>query len=150
MTTTERHDPNAAKHAETLALDFLRRVWSGDHDLDAINELMTEDFQISSGGVRIIGRAAFREWVRAFQATLSDSQTESLDVFANEAGDRVVSRWRCSGINKGIFGLPPDDRHMSFTGMAMWAVRDGRLAEAWVERAAFEAYHAMLGEAQAI
>lgn len=144
--TTDMQAPDRAKHAETLALEFLRRVWSGDHDLDAINELMTDDFHISSGGVRVIGRAAFKEWVRAFQNTLSESQTENLDVFANATGDRVVSRWRCTGINRGIFGLPPDRRPMSFTGMAMWRVRDGRLAECWVERAAFEAYHSHLDE----
>jgi predicted ester cyclase len=138
----------AAGEAEALALEFLRRVWSGDHDLDAIDDLMTEDFQISSGGVRIGGRAAFKEWVRAFQSTLSESRTENLDVFANAAGDRVVSRWRCSGINHGIFGLPPDQRHITFTGMAMWIVRDGQLAECWVERAAFETYHAVLGDTE--
>jgi hypothetical protein len=129
-----------------LALEFLRRVWSGDHDLNAIDELMTDDFEISSGGVRITGRAAFKEWVRAFQDTLSAAKTENLDVFANAAGDRVVSRWRCSGINRGIFGLPPDNRPIAFTGMAMWIVRDGRLAQSWVERSAFEAYHAMLSD----
>ena len=137
-------------HAESLAREFVRRVWSGTHDLSAIDDLMTEDFQISSGGVRIVGRAAFREWIRAFQQTLLNAETESLDVFASVTGDRVVSRWRCSGINCGIFGLPPDHRHITFTGIAVFAVRDGRLAEAWVERAAFEAYHAMLGEAQAV
>ena len=151
MTTADRNAPTsgpehaAARRAEALALEFLRRVWSGDHDLDAIDELMTENFEISSGGVRVIGRTAFKEWVRAFQDTLSGAHTENLDVFANAAGDRVVSRWRCSGINRGIFGLPDDRRHMSFTGMAIWVVRDGRLAECWVERAAFEAFHAHLG-----
>src|SRR5436190_20666376 len=99
MTTADRSAPTsspehaAARRAETLALEFLRRVWSGDHDLSAIDDLMTEDFEISSGGVRVIGRAAFKEWVRAFQQTLSRAHTESLDVFANTAGDRVVSRW---------------------------------------------------------
>lgn len=144
MTTA---NPPVTGQAEALAREFVRRVWSGERDLSAIDDLMTEDFQISSGGVRILGRAAFREWVRAFQQTLSEAQTESLDVFANATGDRVVSRWRCSGINRGIFGLPPDDRHLSFTGIAIFRVRDGRLAEAWVERAAFEAYHAMVSEA---
>jgi predicted ester cyclase len=151
MTTADRSETasgeaSPAQRAEALALDFLRRVWSGEHDLNAIDELMTGDFEISSGGVRISGRAAFKEWVRAFQDTLAGSHTENLDVFANAAGDRVVSRWRCSGINRGIFGLPPDGRLISFTGMAMWRVRDGRLAECWVERAAFEAYHAVLGQ----
>jgi len=135
---------NEPRSAETLALEFLRRVWSGEHDLDAIDELMTEDCQVSSGGVRIGGRAAFKAWVKAFQNTLTESQTENLDVFANEAGDRVVSRWRCSGINHGIFGLPPDQRPIAFTGMVIWKVHEGRLAEGWVERAAFEAYHSVL------
>ena len=148
-TETAGNERSAAQRAEALALDFLRRVWSGEHDLGAIDELMTDDFEISSGGVRVSGRAAFKEWVRAFQDTLAGSQTENLEVFANASGDRVVSRWRCSGINRGIFGLPPDDRHISFTGMAMWRVRDGRLAECWVERAAFEAYHAVLDQAGA-
>ena len=32
--------------AEQLALEFLRRVWGPRHDLDAIDELMTEDYVI--------------------------------------------------------------------------------------------------------
>jgi len=46
----------------------------------------------------------------------------------------------CSGKNNGIFGLPPDGRQASFYGIAIWTVRDGRLAECWVERSAYELY----------
>ena len=119
-------------------------MWAPPHDLDAIDELMTEDYAIASGGVTIRGRAAFKAWVRDFQARLLDATNETLDVFTNAAGDRVVSRWICRGRNNGIFGLPPDGRPVAFTGIAIWRVEGGRLAECWVERAAWEAYHALV------
>jgi predicted ester cyclase len=129
---------------ETLVLDFFGRVWGPDHDLDAIDELMTEDYVITSAGSVVRGRDAFKAWVGDFQARLADARTVSLDAFADGAGMRVVSRWICTGRNNGIFGLPADGRAVSFTGIAIWTVRDGRLAECWVERSAFEAHQALL------
>jgi predicted ester cyclase len=130
---------------EALALAFLDRVWGAAHDLDAIDALMSEDYRITSGGTVIAGRAAFKTWVREFQTHLLDARTENVEVFANAAGDRVVSRWVCSGVNNGLFGLPPDGRRVVFTGIAIWRVAGDRLAECWVERAAFEAYRTLTG-----
>lgn len=130
----------APEAAVQLALEFLRRVWQPPHDLDAIDELMTEDYVIVSGGKAIRGRVAFKDWVRHFQRVLLDARTDSIDVFADPAGERVVSRWICSGRNNGMLGLPPDGRAISFTGVAIWRVREGRLAECWAERSAWELY----------
>jgi predicted ester cyclase len=56
----------------------------------------------------------------------------------------VASRWRVSGRNNGMFGLPPDQREVSFTGTAVWQIReDGKLLHNWVERASWEAYQAL-------
>jgi len=66
-------------------LKFFSRVWTPPNDLDAIDELMTEDYAITSGGKDIIGR-------EEFQTHLLEATTESLEVFANDADDRVVSR----------------------------------------------------------
>ncbi len=116
---------DASNRSEQLALEFLGRVWGPQHDLDAIDELMTEDYVITSGGTVIRGRAAFKAWVEQFQEHLLDARTENLDVFSNAAGDRVVSRWICTGKNNGLLGLPGDGRPTSFTGIAIWRVRDG-------------------------
>lgn len=126
--------------AEQLPVEFFRRVWSPPHDLDAIDELMTEDYVITTGGEIIRGRAAFKQWVATFQRRLHNATNEILEVFASASGDRVVSRWVCRGRNGGLFDLPADDRLVEFTGIAIWRVEHGRLAECWVERAAFEAY----------
>ncbi|CAD5249075.1 MULTISPECIES: ester cyclase [unclassified Imperialibacter] len=123
-----------------LSLSFLERVWGPSHDLDAIDELMTGDYTITTGGASISGRNEFKEWVRNFQQRLTDAITVSQETIRNESGDRVISRWICTGKNNGIFGLPADGREVAFTGIAIWRVRDDRLAECWVERSALELY----------
>jgi len=129
------------ERARQLAYDFFRRVWAPPHDLSAIDELMTEDYRITTAGNVVAGRDAFKQWVGEMQTTIGNATNEHLDVFANEQGDRVVSRWICRGTNKGMFGLPADGAPISFSGIAIWHVRDGRLAECWVERSAYELYN---------
>jgi len=134
------HTKNSKTTAEQTVLEFLSRVWGPAHDLDVIDELMTRDYAITTGGIVIRGRNNFKEWVKQFQVLLSDAKTISQEIFTNTKGDMVVSRWICSGKNNGIFGLCPDDRQVSFTGIAIWKLRAGKLAECWVERSALELY----------
>ncbi len=98
--------------------------------------------------VRTTGREDFKAWVKEFQTHLLEARTESLEVFANVADDRVVSRWVCSGKNNGVLGQPGHGEMISFTGIAIWAVRDGKLARCWVERAAWELYQKLCGQEQ--
>ncbi|MDW3649316.1 MAG: ester cyclase [Bacteroidia bacterium] len=130
--------------AEQLVLDFFDRVWHAPHERDAIDELMTQDYVITTAGQRVEGREAFKTWVGKFQEQLLDAKTESVDVFSNEKGDKVVSRWICSGRNNGLFGLEADDRFISFSGIAIWSIRDQKLAECWVERSAYELYQELV------
>jgi steroid delta-isomerase-like uncharacterized protein len=133
------------RHAEALVEEFFARVWGPSHELEAIDDLMTEDYTLTTAGRVITGREAFKAWVAEFQTRLADAANESLEVFVGREGTRVVSRWVCKGTNNGVFGLPADGRPVSFTGIAIWAVRDGRMAECWVERSGLEAYRALAG-----
>jgi predicted ester cyclase len=122
--------------AEKLARDFLERVWGPGHDIAAIDGLMAPDYVIHSGGKTVRGREAFKAWVVEFQRLMPEAVDEILDVFANAAGDRVCARWINRGRNNGVFGLPPDGQPIEFHGISVWSVREGRLAECWVEREA--------------
>jgi predicted ester cyclase len=144
---TTMPDLASRPEAERIAIEFLSRVWGPAHDLDAIDELMTEDYVIHSAGSSIRGRDTFKAWVQGFQTVLLDARNEILEVFADASGERVVSRWLCTGRNNGIFGLPANGRDVAFTGIAIWRVQDGRLAECWAERAALEAFRALSGDA---
>lgn len=121
-------------------MEFFNRVWSPPHDLDAIDELMTEDYTITTAGTVVRGREHFKSWVGGFQKLLLEAKNESIDIFYNESQDKVVSRWTSKGINNGLFGLPADQKPISFSGIAIWTVRDNRLSECWVERSAYELY----------
>jgi predicted ester cyclase len=125
---------------ERLAREFFKRVWAPPHELDAIDELMTPDYRITTAGQVIEGRDAFKSWVADMQRLVGNATNEHLEIFTSGSGDRVVSRWITRGVNNGIFGLPADGRPIEFTGIAIWRVEDGKLAECWVERSAYEVY----------
>jgi hypothetical protein len=104
--------------AEYLAEQFFRRVWRPPHDLDAIDELMTENYRITTAGQLVEGREVFKAWVANMQKLVRKATNEHLELFTNATGDRVVWRWVTRGFNNGIFGLPPNNEPVEFTGIA--------------------------------
>ncbi len=123
---------------EHLLLQFWEGVWNPPYDLGLVDRLVAEDFVLTSAGKDITGRAAFKQWIKAFQSKATDLRLANRDIFTNPAGNRVVSRWGLTGRNRGMVGTPPDDRAFELTGIAIWEVRDGKLAQNWVERSAYE------------
>ncbi|MBZ5708373.1 ester cyclase [Nannocystis pusilla] len=121
-----------------LLTEFWARVYNPPQDLDTIDRLCTEDFILTTAGTDVVGRAAFKNWVRSFSAKIRDLRLTSRDMFSSADGTRVVSRWVVTGFNQGILNTPADDRPIEFTGIAVWEVRDGKLAHNWVERSAHE------------
>lgn len=122
---------------------FWAAVWQ-NKDYDAIDRFCVEDVVITSGGVDIVSRAEFKAWVKQFNHLVTDLKFDVVETFQNADGSRVATRWRVSGGNNGMFGLPADHIEISFTGTAIWQVRqDGKLVHNWVERASWEAYCAL-------
>ncbi len=81
--------------------------------------------------------------MKGFQGKVGDLRVRNEDIFTSVDGHRVTSRWVASGRNKGMFGTPADGRPVEFTGIAIWEVRDGKLAHNWVERSAYELYQSL-------
>lgn len=130
---------------EDLVSQFFERVWSPPHDLTAIDEIMAEDYRITTAGSLITGRENFKEWVKNFQTLLLEARTESIEMFMDESKSNVVSRWKCSGKNNGLFGLEPDHKQVVFTGIAIWEAKDDKLSECWVERSGLELLEQLKG-----
>jgi predicted ester cyclase len=73
---------------------------------------------------------------------ITDLKWETIETFAIADGLRVSSRFRITGRNNGMFGLPADGKPVAFTGNAILAVTAaGKLAHNWVERSAWELYN---------
>ena len=117
---------------------FWHEVWQSRNP-DAVDNLVAEDFTITSGGVDIHSRSEFKRWVAAFLSKISDFEFHIIETFQNESGDRVASRWRITGKNNGFLGTEPCQSPIDMNGTAVWHVReDGLLQHNWVERSAVE------------
>jgi SnoaL-like polyketide cyclase len=120
--------------------EFWERVWKARNPAE-IDAFVVDDFVITTGGLDVVSRTKFKEWAAAFMAKINDLQFEVIETFQNEDGSRVASRWRIVGKNNGLLGTPPDQQPISFTGTAVWAVReDGKLCHNWVESSSFELF----------
>lgn len=130
----------AHANAVEIVEAFWAQVWNA-HDAEKVDDFVAEDFVITSGGVRIEGRENFKTWIKGFLDQVHDLRLEVVETFQSQDGSRVASRWRVHGRNNGVLGTEPDGRPISFTGTAVWAVReDGKLLHNWVERSSWELY----------
>ena len=124
---------------------FMEEVWA-EGNPSAVDRFVTEDFVITSAGVDVAGRENFKAWVAGFQSKIADLKWEPIETFANADGSRVSSRFRVTGRNNGMFGLPADGKPIALTGNAILAVTPtGKLAHNWIERSAWELYNQLTG-----
>jgi uncharacterized peroxidase-related enzyme len=132
------HTAMAAKIGlSRVEIDDAIRASAADARTDAILRL-ARSIVVQRG---VVSRTKFKELAAAFMAKINDLQFEVIETFQNEDGSRVASRWRIAGKNSGILGPQADQQPISFTGAAVWAVReDGKLCHNWVERSAFELF----------
>ncbi|MEU7890314.1 nuclear transport factor 2 family protein [Microbispora bryophytorum] len=136
------------RNSVEIVHDFWRTVWNPPYDVEAIDRFVAEDFVITTGGVDVVSRQAFKEWVVAFQSKITDMRLETVETFQNEDGSRVCSRWILTGGNNGVLGTPPRQEPIRMTGTAVWAVaEDGTLLHNFVERNAWEVYQHLTGGA---
>jgi steroid delta-isomerase-like uncharacterized protein len=96
----------------------------------AIDELFARDYvgHDTSGGS--FGRKEFKEGVVAMLSAFSNRQVEIADQVVD--GDKVVTRWKATGVHSGDFnGIPSTGRHVSLTGISIDRVTGGKIVESW-------------------
>ena len=103
------------------------------NDLDALDEVVSQGLltpKIMPGIPSGIegAKAAHRIMLAGFP----DYQTSIDDIFAE--GDKVAARIIMSGTNSGSFmGIPPTGKHVSFTGIYIARIANGKIVEHWGE-----------------
>lgn len=104
-----------------------------DRDAETIEENLTEDFvrhdlvQVFSPA---LGKDGAGEFVEAMQKGLSDLHVDIEDIFAS--GDRVVVREVNRGTHTGpLLGVQPTGRRIEFSGINIYRIENGRVAETW-------------------
>ena len=129
-----------------LVENFWKEVWQTPDNVDAVDNFVAHDFVLTTGGRDIVGRDAFKQWIRDFSAQIAHLEFEIVNTFQSADGRLVSARFCIRGLNNGLMGFPADQRRIEFTGNAIWHVdAEGRLVRNWVERSAFELFRDLKG-----
>jgi steroid delta-isomerase-like uncharacterized protein len=120
--------------AKAIVREYLDQVWK-QRNRAAIDRYVAADYLQHARGT-----PPGRDGVRAFFAMI-DTAFAGAEYLAEgfvAEGDRVSFRWTLRAKHTGPFqGLPATGRPVSFTGMSMVRVEDGKLAEYWGEQDTF-------------
>jgi steroid delta-isomerase-like uncharacterized protein len=111
---------------------FTDKAWNKG-DLDLIDELFAADY-VGHDAPRpepVRGPEGMKDFLRMYHAAFSDAEITLDDVIIS--GDRAVTRWTGRGTHDGdLMGIPPTGKPVVFTGIRIFRVAGGKIAEGWV------------------
>jgi steroid delta-isomerase-like uncharacterized protein len=117
-------------------------------DFDGAAGLMTPDcvhHTMGLGGGDKFGRDEWRGLVTSLWASFPDRAIEIHHIIGE--GDRVAARLTWTGTQTGEFaGIAPTGRRVEVNGVSVFAMKDGKIAEQWIEQDIL-ALHQQLGAA---
>ncbi len=114
-------------------LDRLNEEVFRGGDVDVLDQLMAENFVEHDPPPGMTpDRDGFKQFVRSLRANLADIVYTVDDQVAD--GDRVVERWTMTGTHSGRWlGVPPTGKRITFTGIDISRLQDGRIVEHWTQ-----------------
>ena len=130
--------PGSSRRAEAhkaLVWRYIAAVWH-QRQPELLGELLAPTFvqhpghTAGDGGDAVPGPDGVRRVVAVWRSAFPDLQFTLEDLVVE--GDRVVARWTCRGTHRGVFrGLAPTGKRVTFTGMTLYRLAQGKIAEQW-------------------
>lgn len=110
---------------------YYEEFWNGWR-FDLAEELIAPEVSFRGSLGRVVaGRAGLVGYAQHVQSAFPDFYNSIEEMIAE--GDRVVARLLYTGTHRGeIFGLAPTGRRIRYSGVGIFRLPDGRIAEAWV------------------
>ena len=138
---TGHHGPVPPRPDEQLPGDQLKDVvrtylagYVSGGDRAVAEALVAEDVEFTSpySPQPVHGRDEFCALIEGLRASIPDLRIEETDCIAE--GDTVAARWTARGTHTGadMLGRPASGRRFDISGMSFYRLRDGRIAEGWV------------------
>jgi steroid delta-isomerase-like uncharacterized protein len=116
---------------KNLIRRFFDEMWN-PWNFEKAEELLAADIKFRGTlGAELIGRDAFREYMRKVQAAFPDFHNSILEMTAES--NRVVAKTFYRGTHRGeIFGVAPTGKTIGYAGAAFFRIADGKVIEGWV------------------
>ena len=127
---------------KTIARRFNDEVWDGG-DEAALDELFAED-AVDHGAIpgQPPGREGHKYQLNLFRTAFPDLHVTSEDIFSE--GDKVAYRWTGRGTHQGeLMGIAPTGKEVTFRGIDLLRIAEGKVVERWSEYNALDAMQQM-------
>jgi predicted ester cyclase len=109
----------SAEENKALVLREQEELWNHTGNLDAAEELFAPDHA-----------EAAKQEATDFRQGFPDVVSTIEDLIAE--GDKVVARWRSQATHQGDYmGIPPTGKEVEFTGISVYRMEGGKIAESW-------------------
>jgi steroid delta-isomerase-like uncharacterized protein len=109
---------------------WIEEVWNRDN-LTSADELIGDNYVLhdpTRPGLR--GREGIKGSIASFRIAFPDLHFTIEDQLAEE--DKVVIRYTVQGTHQGpLMGIPATGKHGTLTGIDIYRLVDGKIAEAW-------------------
>ena len=121
---------------KTVVVHFTEEIWHKGN-LGALDRFIAPDYvrhtsYFRDSGRDVVGLEPTRKSIAAMRAVFPDIHFDLHDLLVD--GDKVVARWTCTGTQRGEFrGVAPTGKHVAFTGINIYPLRDGKIIERWAE-----------------
>jgi steroid delta-isomerase-like uncharacterized protein len=118
---------------KALARRELEELYSDTGNLDTAEEIYAPDLvSHSSGSEDIRGVQAAKHFAASYRRAFPDLWTIVEELLAE--GDKVVARWTMRGTHQGETEElgPPTGKRIEATGISIYRVEGGKIAEYWV------------------
>jgi steroid delta-isomerase-like uncharacterized protein len=122
--------------AEKANITIVRKffeVGPSKGDLTAADALLHEEFSLHTPlPTPGPGIEAMNTVITTCRAAFHGLQVTVDDIMA--VGDKVTARFTARGVHKGEFmGLPPTGKTITMTGIEIFRIKEGKIAELWGE-----------------
>jgi predicted ester cyclase len=130
-------DPSVDTKMSRAVVDrWFDEVLSG-HDLTALAEIASPNILVHPTAMPCeaghYGKTGVEQWLGEQWSAFPDLAV--VDDFSVAAGDIVAAHWHARGTSQGDFlGVAPTGRSLDYTGLSMYRIENGRIAEIWETR----------------
>ena len=130
-------DPSVDTEMSRAVVDrWFDEVLTG-HDLAALAEVASPNVLVHSTAMPCeagyYAETGVEQWLGEQWSAFPDLTV--VDDFTVAAGDIVAARWQARGTSQGDFlGVAPTGRSLDYTGLSMYRIEVGRIAEIWETR----------------
>jgi steroid delta-isomerase-like uncharacterized protein len=114
---------------QDLGRRWFDQVWN-QRRREAIAEMLVPDAKLHDGSVESSGPEGFYPFFDRLSTAFSDLKVHVDDTFGE--GDKLCVRWTSTANHTGAgLGMPPTGKAIRVTGVTIFRVANGQIAEAW-------------------